>query len=208
MELKDAIKFEDLLKGPVTFKVDLLQHANIGEEEGLAEDDDVVDAPAAQSTPWMASFDDLRRNMVQVPQTHGKIFKRIIDNGTGEPMGRKRCHIQWTYSLFYEKEQTSFDSSHYDTSSIATVKNENLMVGLILAVATMRKRESAEFVIHHDLMYGKNGILCDDEIYHRRACADILVCAKLVSTHSRSCPIHRSIKFLNCVSLFFCVFTA
>lgn len=182
MELKDPIKFADILKGPVVFKLDLMNQADVGEEEGLADNEDVIDAPTTQYTPWMECFDELRRKMVPVPDTSGKIFKRILENGVGEPMGRERCRIQWTYSLFYEKELSSFDSSHYCASSIATTKNEDLLAGLILALATMRKGESAEFVVDYALMYGKNGILNEEDDYHRRACADILVCINLVST--------------------------
>lgn len=180
MELKTPIKFEDLLKGPVTLQMDLANQSSLEEENDLTAD--VVDAPIAQSSPWLESFADLRQQMVEVPGTSGKIFKRIIKNGVGEPMQWNRCRIQWTYSLFYEKQTESFDSSHFEASSIMTAENDKLLVGLTLAVVTMRKNESAEFVIDHNLMFGKKGILIDEGVYHRQPGADILACITLVRT--------------------------
>lgn len=190
MELNEGIKFEDFLKGPVTFKIDLGSQIGIGELSNLEDGVDGDDVAQSVSAPWTESFEKLRHSMDVVPDTSAKIYKRIVKNGVGEPMGRKRCRVQWSFSMFYENELTSFDSSYLESTSIKTQDNDDMLVGIALALVTMRKQEEAQFIIDYNWMFGEKGIIMDENTYHRRARADILLCAKLVRKNSYLCQFH------------------
>lgn len=181
MELSEGINFADFIKGPVTFKIDLGSQTEISDLANLEDCVDGDNEVQTLSAPWTESFEKLRHSMTAVPDTSGKIFRRITKNGIGEPMGRKRCRIQWSFSMFYENELTSFDSSYLESTSIKTQNNDDMLLGIALALTTMCKQEEAEFVIDYRLMFGEKGIIIDENNYHRRPRADILLCVKLVS---------------------------
>ena len=49
-------------------------------------------------SPWKKSFAELKSLMVQLPNEMGRIYKRIITNGTDELMpSNPNCQIQWNY---------------------------------------------------------------------------------------------------------------
>lgn len=180
-ELAEGIKLRDLLSGSASFKIDLNKDIEADEEDfnnGCLIDNE----PQTKESPWLKSFDELKQEMVELPiPSKGKIFKRIINEGVGEPMGYKPCRFRWIFSMFYEHEKSSFDSSYYDDAKIVqtSISNE-LFIGIYFSVASMRRNEEAQFVIDYRLMYTENGIKSDDNEFIRRASANILLVAQMV----------------------------
>lgn len=181
-ELVEGIKLRDLLSGSATFKIDLNKDIE-ADEEDFNKELFIDNEPQAKESPWLKSFDELKQEMVKMPLpiAKGSIFKRIINEGVGEPMGYKPCRFRWIFSMFYEHEKSSFDSSYYDDAKIVqtSISNE-LFIGIYLSVASMRRNEEAQFVIDYRLMYTENGIKSDDNEFIRRASANILVVAQMV----------------------------
>lgn len=194
MELENGIDLDALLRGPTTFKVNLSSLMESVEQEALA-DDCVDEEPVVHQSPWLESFDSLRLEMTEVPNnvSKGKIFKRIIKDGVGEPMSGEYHRFKWSYNMFYEKESGSFDSSHFGECSTRSDNTEELFPGIFLAVTTMRPQEEAQFVIDYRLMFGERGIVAGDGNYQRRPRADILLCAKLVSIRWQMLTISLSV---------------
>lgn len=121
--------------------------------------DDEIDEPDVyvneKLSPWLQTFKELKKQMVQIPNE--KIYKRTIAEGKGEVMESNMYRIQWTYTMFFEGEKVAFDSTYLGTKQSQIVTCEDILPGLWLAVMSMKKGEKAEFIIHHSLMWGKYG---------------------------------------------------
>lgn len=141
-------------------------HGSDGEDNFSDEDND------SHISPWKNSFDELKMLMVQVPNEYGTIYKRIVIDGSGDVVGDNNCQIKWTYSMFFEKVEQSFDSN----PKLVTVNRNELLWGLQLAVGSMRRKEEAHFIIGYDLMFGAMG--CPPRIKPK---ADVLLVANLIS---------------------------
>lgn len=172
MELKERLNFRQLLEKPITFSFQ--NSINFGDE--LLLEDDTDEAPETQTTPWMHSFDELKRTMVQIPNKG--IFKRVINNGNGEVLGLRKCCIKWSYSVFFENEKSSYDSSFMGKTNVKSMMYDDILPGIWNALETMRKGERAHFIIDHSLMYGKYGIVAGR--VQVKPNADVLLDATLV----------------------------
>lgn len=167
----------DLLSTGASFKINSESMAETIDQDIFDNDgSDVEDSCSDEDhdsriSPWKKGFDELKMLMVQVPNEHGTIYKRIITDGNGDVVGDNNCQIKWTYSMFLETEEQSFDSK----PKLATVERRELLIGLQLAVGSMRKKEEAHFIIDYNLMFGKMG--CPPRIKPQ---ADILLVANLV----------------------------
>lgn len=170
----------DLLSGGTSFQIN---HDNMAEtidqdifDEVGSDDDGENDDPNEdldnKLSPWKKSFGELKMLMVEVPNPYGKVYKRIITEGVDEVVTSHNCEIRWTFSMFFETESIAFDSSY---KPIAVKKEDITLIGLRIAVASMRKKEEAQFIIDYKLMFGEMG--CPPRI---KASADILLVAKLV----------------------------
>lgn len=175
MELKEPINFRQLLEKPLMFT--LKNSTNFGDEALLEEDADEV--PEIKTTPWLQSFDELKQTMTQIP--NNKIFKRIINEGNGEVLGRRKCHIQWSYSTFFENEKNSYDSSFLGSTSVKSTPSDEILQGIFFALETMRKGEESHFIIDHTLMYGTHGIITGRIKIKPKA--DVLLIVKLIDFH-------------------------
>lgn len=119
-------------------------------------DDDGTDSTTIVQSPWQKSFDELRPNMVQLPDWN--IYKRTIVDGTGEPLGDRRARITFHYNFFFQFSEEAFDSSFLRRTKMVTYTYDgSLLPGTLAALFTMRKGEEAQFVIGYSLMFGKMG---------------------------------------------------
>lgn len=176
MELKDVINLDDLLRNPQFFTVDNEQLINRFDNDLLNESAEDDEKPEKLKTPWRLSFDELKLHMVPIP--HANIYKRVMIEGIGDVMGRRKTRVHWTYSMFAEKEEDSFDSSFTGVDKIRTDVWDELMPGLWLALETMRKGEEAQFVIGNKLMFGDFGHVVG--VHNVKPKSDVLLVAKLV----------------------------
>lgn len=140
-------------------------------DAGSDEEESDQDDTDSKFSPWKKSFDELKSMMVEVPNEFAKIFKKIVREGEEEPIGDRNCRIQWTYSMFLEGEEQSFDfmwkPSAIDLSVIG-------LLGTQLAVQSMRTKEEAQFILPYKLMFRELG--CPPRIKPK---ADILLVVKL-----------------------------
>lgn len=176
MELSEPINFNDLLNKSIFFKIDQEQAIKRNDEE-LLNDDEVVNVERPQTTsPWLQSFDELRKTMEPIPNQRD-LYKQIIRAGSGATLAEKcttYCRIHWTYSMFMESEEYSYDSS----ITVRKTECDELLPGIWMALRTMRKGEESQFVIGYRLMFGAIGNDCG--AYRIKPKADILMVAKLV----------------------------
>lgn len=182
MELVEPINIEDLLSKSIFFKIDQEQAIERNDEELLdekVENDEVIERKRTQS-PWLQSFDELRKTMECVGNKDD-LYKKIIETGNGDTLGNlctMNCRVHWSYSMFMQGEEYSFDSSHFGATTVRKTECDELLSGIWLALRTMCKGEEAQFVISYRLMYGELGTICG--AYRIKPKADILMVAKLL----------------------------
>lgn len=175
-------RYSDLIEKGSVFEInpermnDAIDEEIFNEADGGS--DDELDAPdvhvEANMSPWMQTFKELKKQMVQIPNE--KIYKKVIADGKGEVMGSNMYRIQWIYNMFFEGEKVAFDSTYLGGKQSQIVTCEDILPGLWLAVLSMNKGEKAEFIIHHSLMWGKYG--CPPRIKPK---ADVLAVIELIN---------------------------
>lgn len=177
MDLDSATKLENpikidstILEKPIMFTLDR-HHLVDNIDDDLIDDNDEEIKPKA--SPWLHSFDELKTTMEKVPNY--EIYKRTITNGNGNAMGRRKCRIQWSYSMFTEMMENSYDSS----VGVKTNSYEELFPGIWFALETMCKGEESHFIISYTLMFGEFGH--DAGNVKIKPKADILLVAKLLN---------------------------
>lgn len=181
MELEEPINFRKLLEKPIVFKIDRKQLDRFDEHllDDIDDDDyDEKNVPQKKTSPWLQSFDELKKTMLPIPK-YANIYKQTISEGTGEVMGMRMCRIKWIYSLFMESEESSFDSSCLGSSNVKTDTTDEVFPGILLALATMRKDEESQFVIGYEWMYGKFGHMVGE--IKVKPEADVLLVVQLVN---------------------------
>lgn len=122
------------------------------------ESDDEAKTPEVMNSkpsPWTKSFKELRQMMIKSP-THN-IYKRTVSEGVGQVMGRRRCQVEWEYSMFLESKSEALDTSCVRSGKTTTDRYDELMPGIWLALETMCESEESQFVIGYKLMYGEVG---------------------------------------------------
>lgn len=132
--------------------------ADIFDEDGSDndDDDDALDEDFDRKiSPWKNSFDELKQSMVQItnPNMLASVYKQTTKAGLDEAMGSRNCRFQWTYTMFFEKEDKAFDA-HLKPNAI---DKSELLPGLLIAVESMCAQEEAQFVIDYKLMFGEMG---------------------------------------------------
>lgn len=139
-----------------------------------SDDEDSFDDNIEAKSPWLKSFDELKKTMVKIPNE--LIYKRILTEGTGDVMGQKKCRVHWAYNMFFEHEKNAFSSSYMDKKTTQIVKYDGVLQGVWIAFETMKKGEESQFIIDYSLMYGKIG--CPPRIKPK---ADILIVIKMIN---------------------------
>lgn len=176
-------RYSDLISKGSVFEInpermnDAIDDEIFNEADGGS--DDEIDAPDdvhvdEKISPWMQTFKELKKQMVQIPNEN--IYKKVTVDGKGEVMGSNMYRIQWIYNMFFEGEKLAFDSTYLGGKQSQTVTCEDILPGLWLAAMSMTKGEKAEFIIHHSLMWGKYG--CPPRIKPK---ADVLAVIELIN---------------------------
>lgn len=138
-------------------------------------DEDDSDGGTVIQSPWRKSFDELRQNMIKVPDLN--IYKRIMVQGTGEPLGDRRARLTYHYNFFFQFSEEAFDSSYLRRAKMVGYTHDGISLpGTLAALRTMRKGEEAQFVISYELMFGPLG-----SPPRVPAKADILMVAQLMN---------------------------
>ncbi|CAD7012068.1 inactive peptidyl-prolyl cis-trans isomerase shutdown [Ceratitis capitata] len=181
--LKDPLSIGDLIGPGTTFEIntnfdegfsnDIFDELNLGSDE---EDDEKTSIDRSTLvSPWTKTFDELRKQMVEVNE---HIYKKITQPGLPEegevPLNARVCI---RYNAYWEGEGAPFDSSFLRGSSYHFYTGRNEVIeGLEAAVRTMYRGEQAQFVISYHLLFREFG--CPPRIKPR---ADGLFIIELVS---------------------------
>lgn len=132
------------------------EHVNTDEDLFDVWDDDENDIGTIIQSPWQRSFDELRETMIKVPDWN--IYKRIMVNGIGEPLGDRRARITYHYNFFFQFGEEAFDSSYLRRAKMIGYTHDGVSLpGTLAALCTMCKGEEAQFVISYELMFGSMG---------------------------------------------------
>lgn len=127
--------------------------------EEFAEDDEKETQDLGDiMSPWSISFDKIRAKSEDL-LGDGKIMKLIRQNGVGEVAGQG-CLVTVHYGGYFEHQDEPFDSTFaYGTPRKYHLGEGELIWGLEYGMTTMRKHETAVFVIHPDYAWGALGCL-------------------------------------------------
>lgn len=177
MELEDAINLNELLRNPTTFKIDNEHSINKFDNDLMNGNIEEEEKAEVLKTPWSHSFDELKLHMTPIPNYN--IYKRIMTDGIGDVMGRRKTRLHWSYSMFNEKADDSYDSSFMGGEHVKINLWDEVMPGIWLALETMKKGEESQFVIDYKLMFGELGHEVGD-LHKIKPQADVLLVAKLV----------------------------
>lgn len=150
-------------------KMDQQLFDELGSDDDDDDDDDDCDS---QMSPWKKSFAELKQLMEKVPNPWASIYKRITSEGRGDIMGNRNGRIEWTFHMYFEKQDCSFDS----LTARKVTEKADLLPGLQAAAETMRKNEEAQFIIGYKLMFGEMG--CPPRIKPK---ADVLLVVKMIN---------------------------
>lgn len=172
--------YSDLLTRGAHFSINQTSEFEnfIDDEDDFNDDNDDDDNELIAETymsPWLHSFEELRKLMNQLPDV--PIFKRIIVPGTGDAIGETRVRIILHYNLFFESATEAFDSTCLQGRPLNGLFDEVIMIpGMALAIRTMCSGEEAQFVIDYSLMFGSVG--CPPRIPPN---ADVLMTVKVLN---------------------------
>lgn len=143
------------MKTGVTFGI---KNDNCNDNDELIDlwDEDDSDVGTVTQSPWQKSFNELRQNMVKLPDWN--IYKKITVEGAGEPLNDRRARLTYHYNFFIEFAEDAFDSSFLRKTKMVGYSHDfQSLKGTFLALRTMRKGEEAQYVINYELMFGKMG---------------------------------------------------
>lgn len=119
--------------------------------------------PQDFKSPATGSFQDYRDEMLKISD---QIFKKTVKLGqSGKQIDLERAEVVYEYAMFLEGKEDPFVSSALAGAfEKVSVKEgiEPTLPGLFLALETMKRNEEAFFWIACELMYGKNGKLCNN----------------------------------------------
>lgn len=124
-------------------------------------------------SPWDKPFAELIPLMKDIGNgLYKKIVKRPVDNVEV----KDRCRVKIAYNAYMENESSSFDSSFLrgDYKIFVTGAGE-VLVGLELAVRSMKKGEESQFIIPYEHLFGEQG--CEPRIKKK---ADALFVIQLI----------------------------
>lgn len=158
---EDNYNWEDENDQPIDYEK-IFKHRNMdmiftgNENDENADDDDKEnnDEKKNVSTP----FEILRSRMTNIlPNENEGVLKRVIENGSGLviPNGsRVRIH----YNAYFEMNDEPFDSTYLRNKSFEfKLGNGEVVAGLDVAVATMKRREKSQFIFEPEYYCGRAG---------------------------------------------------
>ncbi|XP_034945848.1 LOW QUALITY PROTEIN: inactive peptidyl-prolyl cis-trans isomerase FKBP6 [Chelonus insularis] len=135
---------------------ELLSNINLELSENEDEDDD---EPKQNASSLLGlDFDKLRDKMENLT-SYDKIKKLVRQQGVGDVVPEDSM-VTIKYSAYLEGQDEPYDSSFLRGAPDKFRLNRGeLIVGLDLAIQSMRKHEVSIFLIHHDFAYGELGVL-------------------------------------------------
>lgn len=142
-------------------------------------DDEDEEYAELKRSPWRYLFADLKKKMKKVDDY--RIFKCITKQGKGEVIGNKKARVQCHYDGYFENEDRPFDSSHLRGTPQSFISgNGTVLVGLNLAVMTMRVKEEAQFIIGYEYLYGDMG--CPPRVPPKTDCLFVIQIIDYIET--------------------------
>lgn len=101
-------------------------------------------------------FEAIKEKMTNVTP-NGTVKKKVLREGIGEIIPQDSL-VTIHYDAYLEFNEVPFDSSTLRGKAWEfLLGNSGVVVGLDLAVGTMREREKAEFILHPSVAFGKLG---------------------------------------------------
>lgn len=166
IRLRQPINIQDLLSGNgISFEVDLDDlNENVNHEEQLTYDAvevydhlnmnclDLETSAGYEGTP----FDGIKRKMTQITDD-GKVMKLVLRKGVGELL-EDMSYVTIHYNAYVEDNDEPFDSTYIRKSPQRfRLNNGEVLPGLNIAVATMKRTEKSQFLVDPDYAYGAQG---------------------------------------------------
>lgn len=166
IRLKNPINLNDIVgnKGS-SFELELDDfNQNVEQEEQLSYDSrevhkylnmDCLDLDS--STCYEGNpFEGIKRKMINVTED-GKVMKLVLREGVGELLD-DMSYVTIHYNSYFEHNDEPFDSTYIRKSPHKfRLNNGDILPGLNAAVATMKRTEKSQFLVHPDYAYGANG---------------------------------------------------
>jgi FKBP-type peptidyl-prolyl cis-trans isomerase len=130
-----------------------------GEETAAAEEGgEENDAGKTKSDSSQTPFEMLRARMEDItPEKDGGVFKRVIIPGSGLVIP-KESRVRLHYNAYFELNDEPFDSTYLRNKSFEFKLGANQVVrGMDISVATMKKHEKAQFIFQPTYYMGDLG---------------------------------------------------
>lgn len=118
-------------------------------------------------SPWQFSFNELRALMKPLPPPHQTIYRKLICEGTGPKyVAAEKSRLTIHYSGYWEHATQPFDSTFLQGQPIHFHPGQQeILLGIELAVLSMRVGEESQFVIPYQMLFGELG--CPERIQPR-----------------------------------------
>uniref|UniRef100_A0A1B6C8T7 peptidylprolyl isomerase n=1 Tax=Clastoptera arizonana TaxID=38151 RepID=A0A1B6C8T7_9HEMI len=123
----------------------------------------------------LSPFEKLKTKMTKI-DNNGKVMKYIMVQGVGNVVPSNAV-VYVHYSMYTEYEGVPFDVTFLRSKEPVRIvlSSTGIIPGLELGIRSMKKSEKAQFLIHHDMAFGKMGcapripgeatILCEVELF-------------------------------------------
>lgn len=162
LEVDDDLKSsEDIEEFSFTPDVHLTNDEvlNLLNMEDFLDDDNVDDdSKNVAMTVSMANFESLKRRMLDLTGDD-KVMKLIKQEGVGDVVPAD-AQVTVNYIGYFEGIDEPFDSTFTrGRPDILRLGQDSLIMGLEIAIASMKKHEVSIFIIHPDMGYGPFGCL-------------------------------------------------
>jgi FKBP-type peptidyl-prolyl cis-trans isomerase len=165
---EDVYDWEDESeKNKIDYKK-LFEHRNtdvvLGDEDDEGEEDDKQGEEGSERktkpTSAQTPFEMLRARMEDVsPTKDGGVLKRVIIPGSGLVVP-KASRVRVHYNAYFEMNDEPFDSTHLRNKSFEFKLGAGEVVyGLDVGVATMKRYEKAQFIFEPEYYIGKFGCI-------------------------------------------------
>lgn len=130
-------------------------------DDERSDEDETVNEPIP--SPWQLPFDELRVLMKPLAPPNQTIYRKLVREGNGEMYNGKQCRMTVQYSSYWQGATEPFDSSFLRGEPLQFHPGkEEVLLGLELAVLSMRVGEESLFVIPYQLLFGELG--CPERI--------------------------------------------
>ncbi|XP_018333359.1 inactive peptidyl-prolyl cis-trans isomerase FKBP6 [Agrilus planipennis] len=166
VKLKEGINLDDLIAGnPTTFEVNFDNLLDKEQEEDLyykpediaayLDELDIQDEDVFQAGQSFQCVEEKSTNLIE----NGKVKKRILRKGYGDTLP-DLCQVTIHYNAYIEFQDEPFDSTYARKRPYTfRLNNGEVILGLDMAVQSMKINEKSQFLVHPDYAYGRRGCL-------------------------------------------------